>query len=141
MQRPMFDMAQWTLGDAPEGPLLAAIVETSGSVMVGLHPDHRIFAWNRAAEVLYQTPRAQALGQDYVATFIAPEHRVAVAADIQAVLAGKRTLNFEDDSILPDGQRRTLLWNVTRVLDKSDAAIGIESFRTNGPGKATFTGK
>ncbi len=121
----MFDTAQWTLGDAPEGPLLAAIVETAGSVMLGLHPDHRIFAWNRAAEVLYQTPRAKALGQDYVATFIAPEHRVAVAADIQAVLAGQRTLNFEDDSILPDGQRRTLLWNVTRVLDNTESPIGI----------------
>ncbi|WP_310569879.1 ATP-binding protein [Gemmatimonas sp.] len=121
----MFDTAQWRLGDAPEGPMLAAIVETAGSVMVGLHPDHRIFAWNRAAEDLYQTPRREALGMDYVANFIAPEHRVAVAADIQAVLAGKRTVNFEDDSILPDGQRRTLLWNVTRVLDKTDAPIGI----------------
>ncbi|WP_373061602.1 PAS domain S-box protein, partial [Gemmatimonas sp.] len=121
----MSDMPQWALGDAPEGSLLAAIVETAGSVIVGLHPDHRIFAWNRAAEDLYQTPRAQALGKDYVAMFIAPEHQAAVAIDIQAVLAGKRTLNFEDDSILPDGQRRTLLWNVTRVLDKADAPVGI----------------
>jgi len=121
----MSDLPQWALGDAPEGSLLAAIVETAGSVIVGLHPDHRIFAWNRAAEELYQTPRAQALAKDYVATFIAPEHQAAVATDIQAVLAGKRTLNFEDDSILPDGQRRTLLWNVTRVLDKADTPVGI----------------
>ncbi len=121
----MFDMPQWTLGDAPEEPFLAAIVEASGSVILGLHPDHRIFAWNRAAEDLYQTPRSQALGKNYVATFIAPEHQAAVTADIQAVLAGKRTLNFEDDSILPDGQRRTLLWNVTRVLDETNAPVGI----------------
>ncbi len=121
----MLDTPQWSFGDAADGPLLAAIFETSGSVILGLHPDHRIFAWNRAAEELYQTPRSQALGQDYVATFIAPEHRAAVAADIQAVLGGKPTLNFEDDSILPDGQRRTLLWNVTRVLDKTDAPVGI----------------
>ena len=121
----MLDTPPWSFGDAADGPLLAAIFETSGSVILGLHPDHRIFAWNRAAEELYQTPRSQALGQDYVATFIAPEHRAAVAADIQAVLGGKPTLNFEDDSILPDGQRRTLLWNVTRVLDKTDAPVGI----------------
>ncbi len=121
----MPDTPQWSFGDAADGPLLAAIFETSGSVILGLHPDHRIFAWNRAAEELYQTPRSQALGQDYVATFIAPEHRAAVAADIQAVLGGKPTLNFEDDSILPDGQRRTLLWNVTRVLDKTNAPVGI----------------
>lgn len=121
----MFDLPTDLLGNAPEGSLLASIVETAGSVIVGLYPDHRIFAWNRSAEVLYQTPRAQALGTDYVATFIVPEHRDAVAADIQEVLAGKRTLNFEDDSILPDGQRRTLLWNVTRVLDAADTPIGI----------------
>ncbi len=121
----MLDTPQWSFGDAADGPLLAAIFETSGSVILGLHPDHRIFAWNRAADELYQTPRSQALGQDYVATFIAPEHRAAVAADIQAALGGKPTLNFEDDSILPDGQRRTLLWNVTRVLDTTDAPVGI----------------
>jgi len=101
-----------------ENTMLAAIVDTAGSVILGLHPDHRIFAWNRAAEQLYQTERAKAIGMDYVATFIAPEHRDAVAADIQQVLAGKRTLNFEDDSILPDGSRRTLIWNVTRVSER-----------------------
>ncbi|QJR34406.1 hybrid sensor histidine kinase/response regulator [Gemmatimonas groenlandica] len=125
VQRPMLDKPQWTLGDAAEGPLLAAIVETSGSVILGLHPDQRIFAWNRAAEDLFQTPRGDALGQDYVATFIAPEHQVAVAADIQAVLGGKDTLNFENDTILADGQRRTLLWNVSRVLDAVGTPIGI----------------
>ncbi len=105
--------------------MLGAIVETTGSVIIGLSPDHRIFAWNRAAEQMYQTPRDRAIGMDYVATFLAPEHQAAVAADIQQVLAGKRTLNFEDDSILPDGSRRTLLWNVTRVLDAAGAPVGI----------------
>lgn len=105
--------------------MLGAIVDTAGSVILGLYPDHRIFAWNRAAEALYQTPRERALGMDYVANFLAPEHRAAVAADIQEVLAGKRTLNFEDDSILPDGSRRTLIWNVARVLDAAGVPVGI----------------
>ncbi len=105
--------------------MLGAIVDTAGSVIIGLSPDHRVFAWNRAAEQLYQTPRDRAIGLDYVATFLAPEHQAAVAADIQQVLAGKRTLNFEDDSILPDGSRRTLIWNVTRVLDEAGSPVGI----------------
>lgn len=115
----------WLQGPPANASLLAAIVETAGSVILGLHPDHRIFAWNQAAEQLYQTPRAQAMGMDYVSTFIAPEHRDAVATDIKAVLAGKQTLNFEDDSILPDGRRRTLIWNVSRVLDDAGEAVGI----------------
>ncbi|MCU0864939.1 MAG: PAS domain S-box protein [Planctomycetes bacterium] len=105
--------------------MLGAIFDTTDSVILGLTPDHRIFAWNRAAEDLYQTPRATAIGMDYVVSFIAPEHRDAVAADIRAVLAGKRTLDFEDDSILPDGTRRTLIWNVVRVLGADGAPSGI----------------
>jgi len=108
-----------------DSAMLGAIVDTSGSVILGLHPDHRIFAWNRAAELLYQTPRAEAIGMDYVEGFLAPEHRDAVRADIREVLDGKRTLDFEDDSVLPDGTRRTLLWNVSRVLDATGAPIGI----------------
>lgn len=114
-----------SLATPADTALLSAIIETAGGVIVGLRPDHGIFVWNRAAEVLYQTPRDQALGLDYVATFIAPEHREAVAADIREVLAGKRTLNFEDDSILPDGRRRTLIWNVTRILDPDGTPAGI----------------
>ena len=110
---------------ADDTSLLGAIVDTAGSVILGLRPDYRIFAWNRAAELLYQTPREKALGLDYVSTFIAEEHREFVRADILEVLAGKRTLNFEDDSILPDGTRRTLIWNVTRVLGAGGEPQGI----------------
>ena len=105
--------------------MLGAIVDTSGSVILGLRPDHTIFAWNRAAEALYQTARADAIGTDYVQRFIAPEHRDAVAADIRQVLAGVDTRDFEDDSVLPDGTRRTLLWNVSRVVDDEQASIGV----------------
>ena len=111
--------------DADDTSLLAAIVDTAGSVILGLRPDQTIYAWNRAAEQLYQTSREQAIGLDYVETFIAPEHRPFVSADIREVLAGKRTLNFEDDSILPDGSRRTLLWNVTRVVGADGKVQGI----------------
>jgi PAS domain S-box-containing protein len=110
---------------ADEAKLLRAVVDTAGCVIVGLRADHTVFAWNRAAEALYQTPRGAAFGRDYVATFLAPEHRAAVAADIKEVLRGKVTSGFEDDSILPDGTRRTLIWNVTRVLDSAGEAVGV----------------
>ncbi len=121
----MASESDWSSPAAADSVMLGAIIDTSGSVILGLTIDHRIFAWNRAAEKLYQTPRAQAIGMDYVRSFLAPEHQDAVAADIQQVLAGKRTLNFEDDSLLPDGSRRTLIWNVTRVLDATGAPYGI----------------
>ncbi len=113
------------VADTTDTALLSAIVDTAGSVILGLRPDGLIFAWNRAAEQLYQTPKQEALGTSYVDRFIAPEHRAFVKADIQEVLAGKRTLNFEDDSILPDGTRRTLIWNVTRVMSDDGQPSGI----------------
>jgi two-component system cell cycle sensor histidine kinase/response regulator CckA len=110
---------------AEDPSILPSIVEMAGSVIVALTPDHRIIEWNREAERLYQTTREQALGVDYVGTFVAPEHRAAVAADIVQVLAGKRTMHFEDDSILPDGSRRTLIWNVTRLIGRTGIPAGI----------------
>jgi PAS domain S-box-containing protein len=105
--------------------LLEAAVETTGSVVLGLRPDHTIFFWNREAELLYGLPRDQAYGKDYVATFIAPEQRDAIAADIRKVLAGEPTWNFEDDSVLADGRRVTLVWNVRRVDGADGAPFGI----------------
>ncbi len=105
--------------------LLEAAVETTASVCLALRPDHTIMLWNRAAEELYGVPRAQAYGLDYVARFIAPEQQAAVAADIRKVLAGEPTWQFEDDSVLTDGTRRTLVWNVCRVLDAQGEPCGI----------------
>jgi PAS domain S-box-containing protein len=96
--------------------LLEAVVETTASVCLALRPDHTVMFWNRAAEALYGVPREQAHGMNYVATFIAPEQQDAIAADIRKVLAGEPTWDFEDDSVLADGSRRTLVWNVRRVL-------------------------
>ncbi len=105
--------------------LLEAAIETTGSVVLALRPDHTIFFWNREAELLYGLTRDEAYGKDYVATFIAPEQRDAIAADIRKVLAGEPTWNFEDDSLLADGRRVTLVWNVRRVVGDDGVPFGI----------------
>jgi PAS domain S-box-containing protein len=104
---------------------LQSIVDMAGSVIVALDLEHRVVEWNHEAELLYQTPRSDALGSKYIDRFIAPEHRALVVADIRKVLDGTPTRNFEDDSILPDGTRRTLIWNVTRMLDAEGRPSGV----------------
>lgn len=108
-----------------DAALLATIVDTAGSVIVGLTPDHRVFIWNRAAELFHQTSRELVREVDYIGTFVAPEDRARVAADLTEVMGGRHKLNCEADAVLPDGTRRTLLWNVNRVLDASGAPRGI----------------
>jgi two-component system, cell cycle sensor histidine kinase and response regulator CckA len=105
--------------------LLESAMDTTGSVVLALRPDHSICYWNRAAERLYGLRRDEALGLDYVATFIVPEQREAIAADIRKVLGGVPTWGFEDDSVVADGTRRTLVWNVRRFENAVGEVCGI----------------
>ncbi len=105
--------------------VLETVVEVTGSVLLALDTQQRVIFWNRAAEQLYGMSEQQALGLDYVATFIVPEQRDAIAADIRKVLGGEPTWGFEDDSMTVDGQRRTLVWNVHRLLDPDGVARGV----------------
>ncbi len=102
-----------------------SVLETAGSVVVGLRPDHTVFEWNHAAEDLFGARRAEVLGVDYLERFVPAALREAVAADVQKVLAGSPTMNFENEVMRPDGHPRTLLWNVTRVLGPAGHAEGI----------------
>jgi PAS domain S-box-containing protein len=101
------------------------LVETGTSVILGLTPDHRVFEWNHAAEQIFGWSQAEALGKDYLTTFLTDEVRDSVAADIRQVLAGHATEAYENDVVHRDGSRRTLIWNVCRLLDGQGAAVGI----------------
>jgi PAS domain S-box-containing protein len=102
-----------------------SVIDTAGSIIVGLRPDHTIFEWNRAAEALFGVSRAVALGQDYLEHFLPAEFREAVAADIRKVLDGTPTIGFEDEAVLPSGERRSLIWNVTRLLASDGLPEGV----------------
>jgi PAS domain S-box-containing protein len=116
--------------DAPppapsEAEILRQIVDTSATVIVGLRPDGTVFEWNPAAATLYGMDRDAVLGVDYVERFIAPEQRDGVRADIRKVLGGNPTTGYADDSVLADGSRRTLVWNVRRVLAPDGTPYGV----------------
>jgi two-component system, cell cycle sensor histidine kinase and response regulator CckA len=108
-----------------QAALLESSMDTTGSVVLALRPDHSICYWNRAAERLYGLSAEQAMGVDYVETFIVPEQRAAIAADIRKVLGGEPTWGFEDDSVVADGTRRTLIWNVRRFENAAGEVCGI----------------
>ncbi len=114
-----------TLSDLAELRLLETAIDVTGSVVLALDMHHRVVFWNRAAEELYGVSAQDAMGVDYVATFIVPEQRDAIAADIQKVLGGEPTWGFEDESLTVDGKRRTLVWNVHRLVDTHGVVRGI----------------
>jgi two-component system, sensor histidine kinase and response regulator len=101
------------------------LLETSPSAIIGLTPQYQIFEWSCGAERIYGWPREEAIGKDYLTTFVPGEVREAVAAEIRRVLAGQPTQPYESDVIGRNGGRRTLLWSVNRVLVGKDRVRGL----------------
>ncbi len=114
-----------TFPDLDEFRVLETAADVTGSILLALDTQQRVIFWNRAAEDLYGMSQQEALGLDYVERFIVPEQREAISADIRKVLSGNPTRGFEDDSMTIDGKRRTLVWNVHRLLDAKGVARGI----------------
>ncbi len=102
-----------------------SLIETAGSAIVVLAPNHRVLEWNDEAERIYGYKRDEILGKDYFAHFLPPEVRDAVATDIEEVLRGKRTMGFENAIVSRDGRRHDMLWNVSRVVDAEGRPTGV----------------
>ena len=92
-----------------------SVIETAGSVIIGLRPDYTIFEWNQEAERIFGYRREEANQQNYLTLAIPESERARVAEDIQKVLTGNVTRNFENLVRTKDGQLYTLLWNVTAL--------------------------
>ncbi|MEW6304154.1 MAG: PAS domain S-box protein, partial [Verrucomicrobiota bacterium] len=102
-----------------------SVIETAGTVIVGLGPDGAIFEWNHEAERVFGYSRAEAIGKDYVSLVIPVRAQDAIRADIRRVLAGNPTRNYENEVISRDGRVSTILWNVTRLMGAEDRPVGI----------------
>jgi PAS domain S-box-containing protein len=101
------------------------LLKTSPSAIIGLTPQYHIFEWSCSAERIYGWPREEAIGKDYLTTFVPEELRAAVAAEIRKVLEGQPTQTFESEVIDRSGARRTLLWSVNRVIVDKDEVRGL----------------
>ena len=104
---------------------LRSVIETAGTVIVGLRPNFNIFEWNLEAERVFGYPRAAVLGKNYLGLVIGEDARPAIAADIKKVLGGVPTRNYESKARTRDGQLRTLIWNVSRVVGDGGVPEGI----------------
>ncbi len=101
-----------------------SLVETAPSVIICLSPDHRILEFNPEAERFFGWKRGEVLGKDYFELFIPEDGWDAVAADIEKVLHGEPTRNFENLVRARDGSERTVMWNVN-PLHSEDGLMGI----------------
>ena len=102
-----------------------SVVQTAGSAIFVLSPEHRILEWNEQAEHLYGWQRQEVLNKDYLQLFVPEEIRDKVASDMRKVLSGKTIKSFENSIRIRDGSRRILLWNASALFDAKGKPIGV----------------
>jgi len=101
------------------------LIDTAGSAIVVLSPEHRILEFNREAERIYGWRRSDVLGKDYLELFVPVEGRPGVAGMVQNVLAGTMVEGFEGVLRGRSGEKRIVLWNVRRLCGAGGQALGI----------------
>ena len=105
--------------------LFQSVVQTAGSVIIFLSPDHRILGWNQEAERVCGWRREEVMGQDYFELFLPRAVRESFASDMQKVLEGEPTRGYESPIAARDGTERTLRWNITRTVDSQGQPNGV----------------
>ena len=117
--------------DLAERALLASesryrsVIETSGTVLIGIGADGAIFEWNREAERVYGRSRTEVLGKDFYITIIPESSRAEARAGIAEVLAGRPSRSVEYPIRSRDGTEYMLIWNVARLLGVRGEALGV----------------
>lgn len=104
------------------------LVEVAECMIVMLRPDHTIADFSPFAEALTGYPAAEVVGRDYLACFVRPEDRAAVADRNRRALAGERTAGFERRVVCRDGSTRWVLENARalRGFDGGDVLLVVQ---------------
>lgn len=104
---------------------LWSLIQTAGSVIIFLGPDHRILQWNLEAERVYGWQDIEVLGENYLDICVPWEMREQVANYLNQVFNGQPHRDLELPGITKDGNRQPiLLWNLTPLFDTQGEALG-----------------
>ena len=102
-----------------------SLVQVAPSAIVCLSADRRIEEFNPEAERLYGKTRGQALGRDYLETFVPEAARKAMAEAVRQALHGRPVRELECAVTAADGSERTMSWYMDRLIDEKGRASGV----------------
>jgi PAS domain S-box-containing protein len=94
------------------------LVQAAPCLIVILRPDHRVMYFSPFSEQLTGHTAAAVANQDYLETFLLPEHRQTAADTLDRVLAGEIVRGVESPVLCSDGSFRWVLWNARRLTDQ-----------------------
>lgn len=102
-----------------------SVIETAGSVIVSLDLDRRVDDWNPAAERLTGWKREEIRENDVLEVALPPEVREPVAETLREVLSGVPKTGLASPIWTRDGERRIVLWNLSRLCDATGEPSGV----------------
>ena len=102
-----------------------SLIETAGSIIIGLRPDGWIVEWNREAERIYGKSREEVLDKNYLELFIPDSEQLQILSNINKVLEGKALRDFQNPILTINGEVREILWNVDRLMDEHNKPYGV----------------
>ena len=105
---------------------LAAIVESSDDVIIGMSLDGTITSWNAAAERIYGYTAAEALGRS-IYLLVPPERTAEMAHILDHVGRGEHIQHFETVRVSKDGRRIDVALTVSPIIDRAGQVIGISN--------------
>ncbi len=114
-----------------EHAFLAAILDTSGALVVVLDREGRIIRFNTACEHATGYAFDEVRGQPFWERFLPPEELASVKTVFRKLCSGQFPSQHENDWLTRDGSRRRIAWSNTALLDSAGAvefviAVGID---------------
>ncbi len=104
---------------------LRSLLDTAGTIIVGLRPDHTIFDWNEGAYRTFGYMPEEMLGKNFLSAILPPSQQSRMAAEIEKALAGEVIRTLETPGIECNQETSVVLWNMTRVVDESGSVSGV----------------
>ena len=107
---------------------LRSVLDTAGAVIIAVAPDAIIHEWNAEAERVFGYSRQEAIGLNYIETFLKPEDREGPRKELAKAVNGTPVKNYESKVVARNRKERIISWNATR-LDRTPplvVAVGID---------------
>ena len=102
-----------------------SLIQSAGSAIICLAPDHRILEFNSEAEHIFNCSREEVLDRDYFDLFLPSSLHREIAGEIVKVVNGEVIRGFENEIQRPCGERRIMNWNVVRLPLNGKDEIGV----------------
>lgn len=103
-----------------ERDLTAALMDTSGALVMVIKRDGSLVRFNRACEQTTGYTLAELQPQGWCEMLIPSEQQAGSQAVFAALLTGQAPLRYESDWMTRTGERRRIVWENTVLLDASN---------------------